>query len=162
MAARRATPRSRSSAEQTGQMITGTAPPSTDHAAPATFEAASEHRNTITFATSRAAPVRMHARSRSPMFMSAGDRHSTERIRNDSAMATAAPIIRTEALTKVYDGADFAAVDGLDLTVRPREIFGLLGPNGAGKTTTAGMLTTRVIPTGGSAFVGEVDVIAQP
>jgi ABC-2 type transport system ATP-binding protein len=77
-------------------------------------------------------------------------------------MATAAPIIRTEALTKVYDGADFAAVDGLDLAVRPREIFGLLGPNGAGKTTTAGMLTTRVIPTGGSAFVGEVDVIAQP
>ena len=77
-------------------------------------------------------------------------------------MATEAPIIRTEALTKVYDGADFAAVDGLDLAVRPREIFGLLGPNGAGKTTTAGMLTTRVIPTGGSAFVAEVDVIAQP
>jgi ABC-2 type transport system ATP-binding protein len=71
-------------------------------------------------------------------------------------------IIRTSALTKVYAGADFAAVDGLDLEVRPREIFGLLGPNGAGKTTTAGMLTTRVIPTGGSAFVGEVDVIAQP
>jgi ABC-2 type transport system ATP-binding protein len=71
-------------------------------------------------------------------------------------------IIRTRGLTKVYPGADFAAVDGLDLEVRPREIFGLLGPNGAGKTTTAGMLTTRVIPTGGSAFVGEVDVIAQP
>jgi ABC-2 type transport system ATP-binding protein len=71
-------------------------------------------------------------------------------------------IIRTRGLTKVYPGADFAAVDGLDLDVRPREIFGLLGPNGAGKTTTAGMLTTRVIPTGGSAFVGEVDVVAQP
>jgi ABC-2 type transport system ATP-binding protein len=71
-------------------------------------------------------------------------------------------IIRTSGLTKVYPGADFAAVDGLDLAVRPREIFGLLGPNGAGKTTTAGMLTTRVIPTGGTAFVGEVDVIAQP
>jgi len=71
-------------------------------------------------------------------------------------------IIRTRGLTKVYPGADFAAVDGLDLEVRPREIFGLLGPNGAGKTTTAGMLTTRVIPTSGSAFVGEVDVIAQP
>ena len=34
----------------------------------------------------------------------------------------------------------------------PGEIFGLLGPNGAGKTTTAGMLTTRVIPTGGTAL----------
>ena len=71
-------------------------------------------------------------------------------------------IIRTSGLTKVYGGADFAAVDGLDLAVRPREIFGLLGPNGAGKTTTAGMLTTRVIPTSGTAFIGEIDVIAQP
>jgi ABC-2 type transport system ATP-binding protein len=74
----------------------------------------------------------------------------------------AAAIIRTAGLTKVYPGTDFAAVDGLDLNVAPREIFGLLGPNGAGKTTTAGMLTTRVIPTGGTAVVGEVDVVAQP
>jgi ABC-2 type transport system ATP-binding protein len=74
----------------------------------------------------------------------------------------ATPIIRTAGLTKVYPGTDFAAVDGLDLEVAPREIFGLLGPNGAGKTTTAGMLTTRVIPTGGTAVVGEVDVVAQP
>jgi ABC-2 type transport system ATP-binding protein len=72
------------------------------------------------------------------------------------------PIIRTRGLTKVYEGADFAAVDGLDLSVRPGEIFGLLGPNGAGKTTTAGMLTTRVIPTSGSAHVATVDVVAHP
>jgi ABC-2 type transport system ATP-binding protein len=71
-------------------------------------------------------------------------------------------VIRTSALRKVYDGADFAAVDGLDLSVRAGEIFGLLGPNGAGKTTTAGMLTTRVIPTSGSAHVGAIDVVAQP
>jgi ABC-2 type transport system ATP-binding protein len=74
----------------------------------------------------------------------------------------AVAIIRTEGLTKVYDGADFAAVDALDLTVWAGEIFGLLGPNGAGKTTTAGMLTTRVIPTAGSAHVGTVDVVAHP
>ena len=42
------------------------------------------------------------------------------------------------------------------------EIFGLLGPNGAGKTTTVGMLTTRVIPTGGTASVGGIDVVAHP
>ena len=71
-------------------------------------------------------------------------------------------IIRTSQLTKVYPGTDFAAVDRLDLTVHPREIFGLLGPNGAGKTTTAGMLTTRVIPTSGEAHVGGVDVVAHP
>jgi ABC-2 type transport system ATP-binding protein len=71
-------------------------------------------------------------------------------------------IIRTAGLTKVYPGADRAAVDGLDLEVRAGEIFGLLGPNGAGKTTTAGMLTTRVVPTAGSAWVGAVDVVAHP
>jgi ABC-2 type transport system ATP-binding protein len=71
-------------------------------------------------------------------------------------------IIRTVGLTKIYAGSDFRAVDGLDLTVAPGEIFGLLGPNGAGKTTTAGMLTTRVIPTSGQAFVGDIDVVAHP
>jgi len=71
-------------------------------------------------------------------------------------------VIRTVELTKIYAGTDFAAVDKLDLSVQAGEIFGLLGPNGAGKTTTAGMLTTRVIPTSGSAHVGAIDVVAQP
>lgn len=75
---------------------------------------------------------------------------------------SAPAIIRTVDLTKVYAGSDFAAVDKLNLSVATGEIFGLLGPNGAGKTTTAGMLTTRVIPTAGSAHVGSVDVIAHP
>jgi ABC-2 type transport system ATP-binding protein len=72
------------------------------------------------------------------------------------------PIIRTVGLTKTYAGTDFKAVDSLDLEVRPGEIFGLLGPNGAGKTTTAGMLTTRVIPTSGTALIGGIDVVAHP
>jgi ABC-2 type transport system ATP-binding protein len=71
-------------------------------------------------------------------------------------------IIETRALTKVYAGTDFRAVDGLDLSVGEGEIFGLLGPNGAGKTTTAGMLTTRVIPTSGSARVAGIDVVEHP
>jgi ABC-2 type transport system ATP-binding protein len=73
-------------------------------------------------------------------------------------------VIQTRALTKVYKSArgPLAAVDGLDLEVHPGEIFGLLGPNGAGKTTTVGMLTTRVVPTSGSAFIGGVDVIEKP
>lgn len=72
------------------------------------------------------------------------------------------PVIVTERLTKRYAGTDVVAVDRLDLRVRRGEIFGLLGPNGAGKTTTAGMLTTRVIPTSGSARVAGVDVVAHP
>ena len=62
-------------------------------------------------------------------------------------------VIHTEDLTKVYGGTDFTAVDKLNLDVVVGEIFGLLGPNGAGKTTTAGMLTTRVVPTSGRAFI---------
>src|SRR5262245_62437777 len=70
-------------------------------------------------------------------------------------------VIRTEQLTKVYPG-NIRAVDNLDLQVVRGEIFGLLGPNGAGKTTTAGMLTTRVIPTSGHAYVNGIDVVARP
>jgi len=70
-------------------------------------------------------------------------------------------VMRTDQLTKVYNG-HIRAVDNLDLEVYEGEIFGLLGPNGAGKTTTAGMLTTRVIPTSGRAFVGGIDVVEHP
>ena len=86
---------------------------------------------------------------------------TTEPVRADPDTA-GPPVIRTSGLTKVYPGTDFKAVDHLDLVVYRREIFGLLGPNGAGKTTTAGMLTTRVIPTAGSAMVGGVDVVSHP
>ncbi len=53
-------------------------------------------------------------------------------------------------------------MDHLDLDVAEGEIFGLLGPNGAGKTTTVGMLTARVVPTGGRVWVAGVDVVVQP
>jgi ABC-2 type transport system ATP-binding protein len=71
-------------------------------------------------------------------------------------------IVRTHDLTKVYAGTDFRAVDELNLSVGVGEIFGLLGPNGAGKTTTAGILTTRVVPTSGKAFIADIDVVAHP
>jgi len=50
------------------------------------------------------------------------------------------------------------ALDSLSFEVQPGEIFGLLGPNGAGKSTALGILTTRVRPTGGQAWIGEHDV----
>ena len=80
----------------------------------------------------------------------------------DAAAEVDGGIIRTVGLTKTYEGTDFRAVDELNLVVRPGEIFGLLGPNGAGKTTTAGMLTTRVIPSAGQAWVGGIDVVRHP
>ena len=59
-------------------------------------------------------------------------------------------------------GQSVRAVDTLKLVVKRGEFFGLLGPNGAGKSTTIGMLTTRVIPTSGQAFVDGIDVVKQP
>src|SRR5689334_6654314 len=53
------------------------------------------------------------------------------------------------------------ALDALDLEIYEGEFFGLLGPNGAGKTTTIGILTTRVLPTAGSALVAGVDVAKE-
>jgi len=90
--------------------------------------------------------------------------------------------IRTRELRKVYNSAppvaagtggfsfgapkakgkqprpEIVALDGISLDILPGEIFCLLGPNGAGKSTTVGVLTTRVRPTGGQAFIGEYDV----
>jgi ABC-2 type transport system ATP-binding protein len=65
-------------------------------------------------------------------------------------------------LVKRYPRARANAVDGVSFSVEPGEVFGLLGPNGAGKTTTVGVLTTRVRPTGGRAWVGGSDVIRDP
>jgi ABC-2 type transport system ATP-binding protein len=70
-------------------------------------------------------------------------------------------VIRAEGLTKSYQGGR-VAVDALDLSLVAGEILAVLGPNGAGKTTTVGMLTGKVIPTGGRAFVKGIDVVAHP
>jgi ABC-2 type transport system ATP-binding protein len=56
---------------------------------------------------------------------------------------------------------EIVALKDLSLEVRPGEIFGLLGPNGAGKSTTVGILTTRIRPTAGQAWVGDFNVWQQ-
>src|SRR3989441_964591 len=53
---------------------------------------------------------------------------------------------------------EIVALDGISLDISPGEIFGLLGPNGAGKSTTVGVLTTRVRPTSGQAWIAKHDV----
>ena len=70
-------------------------------------------------------------------------------------------MIEVEALTKVYPGG-VRAVEEIDFTVEPGEVFGLLGPNGAGKSTTIGMLTTTLRPTSGTARLAGFDVATQP
>ena len=53
------------------------------------------------------------------------------------------------------------AVDGIELTVQPGEIYGFLGPNGAGKSTTVLMLTTLLPPTAGTALVAGHDIVHE-
>ncbi len=66
-------------------------------------------------------------------------------------------IIRTEQLTKSF--GEVHALKGVDLEVAEGTVFGLLGPNGAGKTTGVRILTTLLLPDGGSATVAGCDVV---
>jgi len=68
--------------------------------------------------------------------------------------------IEVEGLVREYRKGP-RAVDGIDLTVAPGEIYGFLGPNGAGKSTTVHVLTTLLPPTAGKARVGGYDVVKQ-
>ncbi|TFV52487.1 ABC transporter ATP-binding protein [Blastococcus sp. TF02A_35] len=61
------------------------------------------------------------------------------------------PAVRVRGLVRRYGRR--AVVDGLDLDVRPGEVFALLGPNGAGKTTTVEMLAGLRPRDGGSVEV---------
>ena len=51
------------------------------------------------------------------------------------------------------DHGDRQVVRGVSLEIPEGEIFGLLGPNGAGKTTLLSMISTRIRPTSGDAWV---------
>ena len=67
------------------------------------------------------------------------------------------PIITIEGLAKTYAGG-FQALKGIDLEIRPGEIFALLGPNGAGKTTLIGVVCGLVRPTAGRVSVDGHDI----
>jgi ABC-2 type transport system ATP-binding protein len=68
------------------------------------------------------------------------------------------PAIETQGLVKAFKKGP-RAVDGIDLSVAPGEIYGFLGPNGAGKSTTVHMLITLLPPTAGTARVAGYDVV---
>src|SRR6476660_5493328 len=66
-------------------------------------------------------------------------------------------VVQTEQLSKIFRvgfwGKKVTAVDGINLEVRPGEVYGFLGPNGAGKTTTLKMLMGLIYPTSGQAWL---------
>jgi ABC-2 type transport system ATP-binding protein len=68
--------------------------------------------------------------------------------------------IELEGLVREFKNGP-RAVDGINLTVEPGEIYGFLGPNGAGKSTTVHMLTTLLPPTAGTARVAGHDIVKE-
>ncbi len=74
-------------------------------------------------------------------------------------MGTKIPAIETNDLTMIYRGGRTAklALDHLNLTIQPGEIFGYLGPNGAGKTTTIRLLLDLIRPVSGHAMIMGLD-----
>jgi len=67
--------------------------------------------------------------------------------------------IDVRGITKRF--GDFTAVDGISFSVERGETLGLLGPNGAGKSTLIRMMTTLMLPTGGTAIVNGCDIVTQ-
>src|SRR6266702_5620892 len=59
--------------------------------------------------------------------------------------------VNVEGLKKNF--GPLRALDGVDLRIRPGEIYGLLGPNGAGKTTLIRAIVGLVAPDAGTVTV---------
>ena len=68
------------------------------------------------------------------------------------------PVISVSNLSKTY-ASGFEALKGVNLEIRPGEIFALLGPNGAGKTTLISIICGIVNPTHGTVLADGHDII---
>jgi ABC-2 type transport system ATP-binding protein len=53
------------------------------------------------------------------------------------------------------------AVRGISFSVEKGELFGIIGPDGAGKTSLFRMLTTLLLPDGGTASVDGSDIVKE-
>ena len=66
-------------------------------------------------------------------------------------------MIEFKNISKSYDKVN--AVDQISFQVDKGELFGLIGPDGAGKTSIFRMLTTLLVPDGGTASVNGFDIV---
>ena len=73
---------------------------------------------------------------------------------------SADPIVTVTAATHAYGGKP--VLRGVDLTLRPGEIYALLGPNGAGKTTLIRAICGRIRPDGGTVLLKGRDPARVP
>ncbi len=76
-----------------------------------------------------------------------------------NSAAVRAPAVVVTAVEKHFGRT--TAVRGVSFAVAPGELFGIVGPDGAGKTTLFRILTTLLVPDGGSATVLGRDVVRE-
>ena len=69
--------------------------------------------------------------------------------------------ITLDNITKTYNKGTVLAVDKATFSVGEGEMFGLIGPDGAGKTSIFRVLTTLLLPDGGSGTVAGFDIVKQ-
>ncbi|WP_290794908.1 ABC transporter ATP-binding protein [Flavihumibacter sp. UBA7668] len=67
--------------------------------------------------------------------------------------------VQVRGLRKTYGKPPVTAVDTISFDVKKGELFGLIGPDGAGKTSIFRMLTTLLLPDGGTASVNGFDIV---
>ena len=73
---------------------------------------------------------------------------------------TETAVLHAQDLRKTYGGRP--VVDGVSVTVQPKEIVGLLGPNGAGKTTSFYMIAGLIPAEDGKVFLNGEDISKLP
>lgn len=84
-------------------------------------------------------------------------------VKERKLVATQSPkdsMIQTNQLRKLWDNKKMA-VDSLSLSIPRHQCFGLLGENGAGKTTTISMLCGYTLPTSGTAYLNDYNIITH-
>jgi ABC-2 type transport system ATP-binding protein len=67
--------------------------------------------------------------------------------------------VNAKELSKRF--GNLQALNEITFQISPGEVYGLIGPNGAGKTTTLRIISTLILPTGGSVEVFGLDVVRQ-
>jgi ATP-binding cassette subfamily B protein len=77
---------------------------------------------------------------------------------SEDAGSAVAPVIRFEAVSFAYPGAEHPALQSVDFTIRPGERLALIGENGAGKSTLAKLLLGLYRPTEGRITADGVDL----